>query len=105
MTRNVTAVSQKCMAFSKDVYEKAGGFDESSLSAVIDFCIDVQKQNRWNVYTPYVKMTDHRKKQEDNMGSVDIGHERYQNYLSDGDPFYNSLLNQTSSIPVQVIGI
>lgn len=105
MTRNVTAVSRKCMAFSRDVYEKAGGFDESSLSAAMDFCIDVQEQSRWNVYSPYVKMTDHRKKQEDRMGSVDIGNERYRSYLADGDPFYNSLLDQTSSIPVQVVGI
>ncbi|MDE7312828.1 MAG: glycosyltransferase [Eubacterium sp.] len=100
MTRNVTAVSQKCMAFSKTVYEETGGFDEESMSASVDFCIAVQNENRWNIYSPYVKAMDYGKIQESSVCSVDIGNEMYRKYLAEGDPYYNGLLDETRSIPV-----
>lgn len=99
MTRNVTAVSHKCMAFSKTVYTKLNGFDEESMSSSVDFCVAAIKNGWRNIYLPLVKIQDRGEVIHNGICSVDMGNQMYLNYLADGDPYYNNLLDETEKVP------
>ena len=60
--QNLTAVTAACLAIRKEVFLKAKGFDEESLTVAfndVDFCLKVQALGYQNVYTPYAELIHH----------------------------------------------
>ena len=60
--QNLTAVTAACLAIRKEVFLKAKGFDEESLTIAfndVDFCLKVQALGYQNVYTPYAELIHH----------------------------------------------
>ena len=57
-TRNVLAVTGACLMVRKEVYEKAGGFDERLMVDFndIDFCLKVRSLGYRNIFTPWAKL-------------------------------------------------
>lgn len=56
----VSAVSAACLVVRKEVFERAGGFDETNLAVAyndVDFCLRVRELGLRNVLTPYAELT------------------------------------------------
>src|SRR4029434_4129562 len=53
ITRKLSAVSSTCMLTRRDVFEQAGGFDESLSGALadVDLCLKVRRSDYLIVYT------------------------------------------------------
>ena len=60
--RNVAAVTAACMAFRRDVFEQAGGFDERFAVDFndTDFCLRVLRGGKRVVYTPFATLRHHK---------------------------------------------
>ena len=61
ITRNCSAVSSACMLTRRDVFEQAGGFDESLSGALadVDLCLKIRRADYLIVYTPFAKLYWH----------------------------------------------
>ena len=60
--REVTAVTGACMSIRKDLFLKAGGFDQERLPISyndIDFCLRLRSLGYRNIYTPHASMIHH----------------------------------------------
>lgn len=101
LQQDLSAVTAACMMFRRDVYEKAGGFEEKLAVAFndVDFCLKVGKAGYLVVYDPFVEMYHHESK---TRGSEDTKEKvrRFQSeieymrshwliLLKQGDPYYN----------------
>jgi GT2 family glycosyltransferase len=58
VTRNCSAVSSACMLTRREVFQRAGGFDEklSGEFADVDLCLKIQRAGHLIVYTPFPKL-------------------------------------------------
>src|SRR4029077_9693828 len=58
MVRNYSAVSGACMLTRRDVFQQAGGFDESLSGALadVDLCLKIRRADYLIVYTPFAKL-------------------------------------------------
>ena len=61
VTRNCSAVSSACMLTRRDVFQQAGGFDESLPGALadVDLCLKMRRADYLIVYTPFAKLYWH----------------------------------------------
>jgi GT2 family glycosyltransferase len=62
LTQNVTAVTGACLVVKRDDYLGVGGLDEENLAVAfndVDFCLELVRKGRRNVYTPYAKLFHH----------------------------------------------
>lgn len=60
--REVTAVTGACMAIRKELFLRAGGFDQDRLPISyndIDFCLRLRSLGYRNIYTPHARMIHH----------------------------------------------
>ena len=60
--QNFSAVTAACMAVQRDIFEEAGGFDETNLAVAfndVDFCLRVQALGYRNLWTPYAELYHH----------------------------------------------
>lgn len=105
LIQQFSAVTAACLLVRREVYEKAGGLDESNLAVAfndVDFCIRVKDLGYKNVWTPYALLYHH----ESATRGKDIAPEkrarfvREVNYMMNtwnskfiDDPAYNPNLN------------
>ena len=56
--QNVSAVTGACLLVSKELFEKAGGLDESFAISLndVDFCIKLREMGYLNVFTPFAEL-------------------------------------------------
>jgi glycosyltransferase involved in cell wall biosynthesis len=95
VTRNCSAVSSVCMLMRREVFQQAGGFDESlpSTLADVDLCLKMRRSDYLIVYTPFAKLYWHEA-QPDKMESGEaILRQRWLDAL-DCDPYYNPNLSR-----------
>lgn len=62
LQQNCSAVTAACMVVKKEIFDQAGGFDETNLAISfndVDFCLRLQKAGLRNVWTPYSNMIHH----------------------------------------------
>ena len=96
ITRNCSAVSSACMLTRREVFEQAGGFDESLSGAVadVDLCLKIRAAEYLIVYTPFGKLYWHgtHDDKQDASGAA-ILRQRWANIL-ERDPYYNPNLSR-----------
>lgn len=100
-TQNVSAVTGACLMVSKELFEKAGGLDESFAVSLndVDFCIKLRQMGYLNVFTPFAELYHFESK---SRGLDDSGEkaqryneesarfrEKWKEVLEKGDPYYN----------------
>jgi glycosyltransferase involved in cell wall biosynthesis len=62
LPREVSAVTGACMAVRREVFERAGGFDEVHLPVSyndVDFCLRLRSMGWRNIYTPFARLIHH----------------------------------------------
>jgi glycosyltransferase involved in cell wall biosynthesis len=96
VTRNCSAVSSACMLTRREVFEQAGGFDESLSGALadVDLCLKIRRADYLIVYTPFAKLYWHaiHGEKADTSGDA-ILRQRWANVL-ERDPYYNPNLSR-----------
>lgn len=105
LTRNVSAVTGACMAFSRATYELLGSFDESFIicGSDVEYCLRAIEHGLYNVYNPFVKAFHYESKSRKNIAIPDVDFKRsyevYKPYRDYGDPFYNNNLDYRYCVP------
>lgn len=99
--QNVSAVTGACLMVSKELYEKAGGLDESFAISLndVDFCLKLRALGYLNVFTPFAELYHF---ESISRGLDDRGEkakrydeesarfrEKWKEVLEKGDPYYN----------------
>ena len=62
LVQNYSVVTAACLAVRKEVYIKAGGFDEEHLRVAyndVDFCLKVRELGYTNLWTPFAQLVHH----------------------------------------------
>jgi len=96
VTRNCSAVSSACMLMRREVFEQAGGFDESLSGAIadVDLCLKMRRADCLVVYIPFAKLYWHATHDQKKDTSSDaILRHRWPNVL-ERDPYYNPNLSR-----------
>jgi len=100
-TRNVSAVTGACMMVRKEIFEKAGGFDEELAVAFndVDLCLRLRSKGYRVLICPNAELIHNESASrgaEDTDEKVkrfhgEIGRfvRRWEKQLAEGDPFYN----------------
>lgn len=104
VTRNVTACTGACIAISRKVIEKIGGFDERFIicGSDVEMCIRALENGYRNVYIPQVKLYHYESKSRDSyIPEIDfkLSDILYSGYRKGGDPYYNKNLDINKCIP------
>jgi O-antigen biosynthesis protein len=96
VTRNCSAVSSACMLTRRDVFQQAGGFDESLAGTLadVDLCLKMRRAGYLIVYTPFAKLHWY----EAQLDQIDVNgeaiiRERWADVLR-SDPYYNPNLSR-----------
>jgi GT2 family glycosyltransferase len=96
VTRNCSAVSSACMLTRREIFQQAGGFDESLSGALadVDLCLKMRRAGHLIVYTPFAKLYWHEAQPDrvDTSGEA-IMHQRWGGVLQ-RDPYYNPNLSR-----------
>jgi glycosyltransferase involved in cell wall biosynthesis len=96
VTRNCSAVSSACMLTRREVFQQAGGFDESLEGAFadVDLCLKMRRAGYLIVYTPFAKLCWHRTPADEiDMNGEAIVRDRWAGTLQH-DPYYNPNLSR-----------
>jgi GT2 family glycosyltransferase len=96
VTRNCSAVSGACMLTRRDVFQEAGGFDETLPESLadVDLCLKMQRAGHLIVYTPFAKLYWHAPRHDKIDPREDaIMRERWPEVLQ-RDPYYNPNLSR-----------
>ena len=100
-TMNYSAVTGACLMVRKDLYEAAGGMEESLAVAFndVDFCLKIRERGLRVVYNPQALFFHNESRtrgQENTQEKVDRFYteiiwfiERWRDVLCAGDPYYN----------------
>ncbi len=100
--QNISAVTGALLMVKKELYERVGGLDEDNLGIAlndIDFCLKLRKINLLNIFTPFCEayhFESASRGYEDSPEKITrfecekkYFQNKWQNYLSKGDPYYN----------------
>ncbi len=97
--RNLSAVTAACLMTRRDVFDRAGGFDEAFPIDFndVDFCLRVRRAGFRIVFTPYARLLHHESasfgaRTQDRAG-IDEMRRRWPDVL-DRDPYYNPNLGR-----------
>jgi len=117
MVHNVSAVTGAMLMVKTDKFAKVGGLDETNLAVAyndVDFCLKLLEQGYYNVFTPYARATHHEsisrgyedtdEKMQRLLKEQDYFLNRWQDFVAQGDPYYNpnlSLKNEYFSLRFQ----
>jgi hypothetical protein len=96
VTRNCSAVSSACMLFRRDVFQQAGGFDETLKGALadVDLCLKIRRAGYLIVYTPFAKLCLHEVPPDKiDLNGETIMRDRWGGDLQ-RDPYYNKNLSR-----------
>jgi glycosyltransferase involved in cell wall biosynthesis len=109
LQQNCSAVTAACLLVRKDVFKKAGGFDETNLPVSfndVDFCLRLRAAGYENVWTPYANLIHHEsasrghqrtpEEQTQFMHEATATQQKWGSQLL-SDPFYNP--NLTLNLP------
>lgn len=105
---NFSAVSAKCLAIRREIFDDLGGFDAENLPNVLfdaDLCLKLREQNLRIVFTPYAELLETQKSDSlTRSSSKEVEHfkQKWQRVI-DKDPFYNpnlSLTGETFTIKI-----
>lgn len=105
VSREVTAVTGACMALSRHVYEKIGGFNENFVvcGSDVELCLRARDYDLRNLYLPAVCLIHYESKSRDVSKVPEIDYKlskiAYRRYLEAGDPYYNENLDYRKCIP------
>lgn len=104
-SNDVAAVTGACMLMRREIWEKAGGFDEDFAVGLndIDFCLRVRKAGYLILWTPYAELyhyesksrgkPDNAEKKERANREVELFKSKWGSELAAGDPYYNPNLS------------
>ena len=99
--QNVYAVTGACLMVSRELFEKAGGLDESFAISLndVDFCIKLREMGYLNVFTPFAELYHYESVSRglDDQGEKAARYneesarfrEKWKEVLEKGDPYYN----------------
>jgi GT2 family glycosyltransferase len=106
--QNLSAVTAACMLVRKSLFQKLNGFDPKFSVALndIDFCLRIRESGKLIVWTPEAMLyhfeslsrgyEDTPQKKARFRGEVKLLHDRWRDFLKNGDPYYNSNLSLLS---------
>ncbi len=100
--QNISAVTGALLMVKKELYERVGGLDEDNLGIAlndVDFCLKLRKINLLNIFTPFCEayhFESASRGYEDSPEKISrfecekkYFQNKWQKYLSKGDPYYN----------------
>ena len=99
--QNVTAVTGACLMVKKQLFEEAGGLDETFAVSLndVDFCLKLREKGLLNVFTPFAELfhyesisrglDDSGEKAERYNRESEVFREKWKEALEAGDPYYN----------------
>jgi len=101
VVHNVSAVTAACLLVRREVYQRAGGLDETNLTVAfndVDFCLKVEALGLRNLFTPFAELLHHESASrgaEDSpekirrfQGEIEVMKQRWGDRLLN-DPAYN----------------
>lgn len=95
--RNVLALSDACMMFSRTVYKTLGGFDENTGPLWnIDFCLQAHNRKFLNTWTPHAELICHKPTQPPTSEELVYFKAKWRTALLTGDPFCPSNLREAT---------
>jgi GT2 family glycosyltransferase len=103
LIQNYSAITAKCMAFRRNVFLEAGGFDAANLPDAygdVDFCLRLGKQGYRILWTPFAELV-WQGSSLDSSGKAEaarVMRTRWQTQL-DNDPAHNPNLSLDNSFP------
>lgn len=101
MIQNLSAVTAACIMNPKSIYEEVGYMDEKLAVAFndVDFCLKIREKGYLIVYNPFVEFIHYEsksrglentpKKIKRFQGEMDTFKSKWQDFLDEGDPYYN----------------
>lgn len=110
MIENLTAVTAACIMTPKSVFDEVQGMDENLAVAFndVDFCLKIREKGYLVVYNPFVEFTHYESKSrgyEDTLekkkrfeGEIATFKKKWQNFLDEGDPYYNINLSPDTEV-------
>lgn len=99
--QNVSAVTGACLLVKKELFEQAGGLDESFAISLndVDFCLKLRRKGYLNVFTPFAELyhfesisrglDDKGEKAQRYERESSRFREKWKEVLDAGDPYYN----------------
>jgi ADP-heptose:LPS heptosyltransferase/GT2 family glycosyltransferase len=101
LQRNVIAVTGACLLTRREVFERAGGFEERHdiVNGDLDYCLRLWAQGLSNVYTPHVRLIHHERASRSSLAEAydaDAFAERWRGAFLAGDPFFHPGLSIAS---------
>lgn len=102
--RNVSAVTAACLMISREVFEKAQGFDEGYKINFgdVDLCLRTLQAGYRIIYTPMVELIHHEsvtRQRHVPRPDFDHAYKRWFSLLAKGDPYFNPNLSYKSGWP------
>jgi GT2 family glycosyltransferase len=102
--RNLSAVTGACMMVPRDLFERAGRFDEhyELVFSDIEFCLRIRAMGYRVLYTPHARL---RHYEGCSRGShipprdIQVGFEHFLDLVRAGDPYFNPNLSYSHRIP------
>jgi GT2 family glycosyltransferase len=97
-TRNCSAVTGACLMTRREIFERAGGFNEELPVAFndVDFCLKLRELGLLIVYTPLAELIHHESRSRghtDDLVEHAIVVSRWANEIIEGDPYMNKNLS------------
>ena len=100
IVRNYSAVSGACMLTRREVFKRAGGFDErlSGKLADVDLCLKMRREGYLIIYTPFAKLYWHEADTDnlDESGEAMMG-QRWADVL-ERDPYMTQIFLASAPI-------
>ncbi|RPI83289.1 MAG: glycosyltransferase [Chloroflexi bacterium] len=102
--RNYSAVTGACLMVRKEVFEKAGRFDENYLLAFndVELCTRIAGYGYRVVYTPFARLIHYEGKSRSSYipaADIQLGYDHLEGIVKNGDPFFNPNLSLCVRVP------
>lgn len=110
MIENLSAITAACIITPKSIYEEVGYMDENLAVAFndVDFCLKIREKGYLIVYNPFIEFIHYESKSrgyEDTpekikrfQGEIETFRKNWDNFLDEGDPYYNINLSLDTEV-------
>ena len=105
--RECLAVTAACLMVRREIFEKAGGFDEEFAVGFgdTDLCLRIREQGFMNLWTPYARLIHYESASRGKHGDAVHLHpedlerlkSRWKDVIDRGDPYYSPNLSLDSN--------